>query len=84
MVPVGVSIVGFLDFWESLALNPFIRDIVTKGHTILFNGDPPPFAGVKSTPLKGKFVEVLMQEVQILVTKGAVMEIPENMWNHSF
>jgi hypothetical protein len=50
----------FQQFWDSLAPNRYIRDIVIRGHTIPFEDKPPPFSGIKTILLKGQFAEVLM------------------------
>jgi hypothetical protein len=83
-IPVGGRLKVFQEFWDGLVPNRFIRDIVGWGHTIPFLASPPQFRGVKFTPLKGEFASVLEQEVQNLVAKDAIMEVPKQLWHQGF
>ena len=76
--PVGGRLQRFTEFWESLGVPQYLMDIVTEGHTLPFLQNPPPFRGVKSTPLIGppEKVQVLLDEVQALLSKGAVELVP--------
>ena len=74
-MPVGGRLTLFKRNWTAFPLNDFIRQILEEGHTIPFLG-PPPVSQVKYTPLVGTYAKVLKEEIQKLLIKGAIEEVP--------
>lgn len=74
-LPVGGRLTQFVQFWGTFHTDAFVREVITQGHSIPFMGRPPRFQGLKRTPLRGQS-EVLLQEIQSLLAKDAIEEVP--------
>jgi hypothetical protein len=77
-VVVGGRLANFPEAWEDVPTSPYIRSIVNSGLRITFLELPPRFSGVKGTPMGGNNRQVILDEVQSLLEKGAIEPVPPN------
>ena len=61
-----------------------VRNIVKHGYLIPFKDGPPPCHGVRNTPLVGQYAQVLLEEVQTLLDKDAIMLVPSHQIPEGF
>ena len=60
--------------------DPWVVATVARGHRRQFRRRPPAFLGVKVTPVKDPILKsVLDKEVQELLLKGAIAEVPSGV-----
>ena len=76
-IPVGGRLSLFHLAWKNFPTDQWVLRILKEGYRITFLHGPPRFNGVRSTPLVGRYTEVLLQEVQSLLDKRAVELVPE-------
>ena len=82
-LPVAGRISHFAHLWERFPLNHFVREILAEGHSIPFRGVPCG-SPVRFTPLVGQYRQVLQEEIQKLLLKGAIMKVPPEQWHQGF
>ena len=80
-----------VDRWDALTAHPLAQGVVRHGHEIPFKSmGPPPFNGIlNSSPSNPAELQVLRQELQDMVAKGAVERVPdylarEGYYSHYF
>ena len=73
-LPVGGRLAAFADSWENWQTDLFVRSVLSHGYKIPFS-QLPRFNGKGSTPLKGSYAHVLLEEVHSLLAKGAIEEV---------
>ncbi len=72
-----VSLSEKLAAWKLLPnISPWVERTVEKGYKIQFAYRPPRFNGVVSTSVKLELVDLLTQESQALLDKGAIEHVP--------
>lgn len=78
-LPVGGRLPHFLDKWREVTSDRWVLDVVEQGLVIDFVGVPPKFNGIRETsmPSSPSMHTILMQEVESLLQKGAIQEVPE-------
>ena len=75
-IPVGGRLSLFIEQWRDWGVHPHILSIVHQGYRIIFKDRRPPLHGVRFTPLKGLYRQVLVEEVQKLLLKRAIEPVP--------
>ena len=71
---------GYLPFWRRITTDAWVLEVVEKGYTLPFVGEPPPFQGLRKTKAPSKVEPVLASEIQTLLDKGAIRQVKvENM-----
>ena len=70
-IPVGGRLSLFSKDWHKWCQDKWALEIVSQGYLIPFLKIPP-FKGVKHTPLSGQYAGVLLEEVDSLLSKGAI------------
>ena len=68
---MGGRLTHFKEFWASMECSQWAKDIVSVGYYIPFHTLPRP-TGIRETPLRGVFSQVLLEEVATLSLKGAI------------
>jgi hypothetical protein len=51
--------------------------VLSEGYRIPFKEGPPPFKGVRHTPLVGEYAHILLDEVKALLQKNAIELVPD-------
>jgi hypothetical protein len=75
--PVGGRLCHFLDAWLSLTSDPWVLDIVQHGYRLTLSRPPPLSRSPLITP-RGPHYQLLLAEVQALLTKLAI----ERVWDY--
>ena len=71
---MGGRLAAFADSWENWQTDLFVRSVLSHGYKIPFS-QLPRFNGKRSTPLKGSYAHVLLEEVHSLLAKGAIEKV---------
>ena len=64
----------FQGFWDSIKVKSWVRSIVAQGYLIPFK-KLPQFVSIRVTPIAGVYKQVLLDEVQTLLQKGAIERV---------
>ena len=75
-LPVAGRLLQFKNFWFTINSRAWVRDIVSQGYRIPFKTIPK-FNSVRVTPISGVYKNVLLEEVQTLLQKGAIEQIQD-------
>ena len=75
-IAVAGRLLHFKNFWLSISTKKWVKDIVTQGYTIPFKRFPK-FNKIRVTPITGQYREVLLEEVQSLLQKGAIEQVQD-------
>ena len=70
-IPVSGRLLHFKQEWVKYRPSVWVLRILDVGYIIPFK-KLPVFQGVKQTPLKGEYAQVLLEEVNTLLRKGAI------------
>ena len=62
--------------WRAIAPHPWILNTVEKGYKIQFAGKPPIFEKVLFSQATGQAADILQAEIESLLCKNAIREIP--------
>ena len=75
-----------IDRWVALTSHPMTLRVIRYGHEIPFNVmGPPPFNGVlNSIPTDPAETQVLRQELEEMVAKGAVTRVPDYLAHEGY
>lgn len=74
--PVGGRLTGFIEAWRRITGDQWVLEVVTFGYTIPLL-TPPAFTGLLFTSPPRELRQVLQEEVDDLLRKGAIEQVPE-------
>ena len=85
-IPVGGRLSLFLYEWERVTSNSWVLSTLKEGHKPQWKRGPPEFSGIRRTPVPAlpEKAEVLRAEVQALLDKAAIEEVPLGQENMGF
>ena len=83
-IPVAGRLSRFQNQWLDFPWDHYVREILEVGHSIPFMTGLPYFKRIRHTPQLGRYVDVLGEEVQKLLSKGAIEEVHPSQANQGF
>ena len=85
-IPVGGRLTLFLSEWEKVTSNPWVISTLRDGHHPQWKSTPPPFRGIRRTPVPVDPVkrESLRSEIQSLLDKSAIEVVSRGQENVGF
>lgn len=76
-IPVGGRLKFFLKEWEMITDDQWVLSTIKEGLKLDFITKPP-YTGVKQTNVTAQNLDILLQEVNALLEKGAIEPVPQN------
>ena len=76
-IPVSARLLHFNLLWKRFQPSIWVQRVLDVGYVIPLKRLPS-FQGVRQTPLKGQYAQVLLEEVESLLRKGAIEQVFQN------
>ena len=78
------SLRGCAESWRACAASPLVLNTISVGYTLQFARPPPRFRGVVQSVVPQGQTNFLQQEIDSLLRKGAILNVPPKEINKGF
>ena len=78
------SLRGCAESWRACAASPWVLNTISVGYTLQFARPPPRFRGVVQSVVPQGQTHFLQQEIDSLLQKGAIQNVPLEEVNKGF